>query len=312
MSPDALRHEPLGSSAWVQIAGSSMSPLLESGDFLHVRRCDGEAVRRADIVMVRSADNVYVAHLSINDGPPVRTASFSGRLDEGEWQVIGRAEEVRTRGLKIPLGSAARSLIWACHQLYASSGGSEAVADAKTLFRRVAHSRPGIVLRHWRLAPFELRPLNARDARELVIFASRYLQAPIPFLKKQLRTRWHEHGAAAGAFDRRGRLRGFCYFDDFRQEGLTLDGWWIRSLFVAPPARMLGLGERLIRLLCAQAKAQSVSKLLADVPASNTASRKLFQRAGFRPSQAELVNKVSQEWRRNGVSDDWVVFELEL
>jgi GNAT superfamily N-acetyltransferase len=299
-SPDTLLREASQAPAWVQIIGSSMWPLLESGDLLKVRRCPAEAIQRGDIVIVRDSRGGFMAHLASREGMPVRTVAFHGR-----------AEAIHTRGVEVPVAPGLRHLVWGLHRLYARARVWRIADKTRVAMRQAANSKVGMELRRLRHGRFEVRLLNATDTPAVVLFAGQYLQVPIPFLKRQLRLRWHDAGASVGAFDRDGRLCGFAYLDEFRQEGLDVDGWWIRSLFVAPSARRLGLGGELISALRQRARELGISLLRADVPMTNVASQELFRRQQFGLAASPVVERLTQEWGRNGVSDAWIVFERE-
>jgi L-amino acid N-acyltransferase YncA len=310
-SPDTFLREASQAPAWVQIIGSSMWPLIESGDLLKVRRCRAEAIQRGDIVIVRDSRGGFMAHLASHHGVPVRTVAFHGRDDEGPLELVARAEAIHTRGVEVSLAPGLRHLVWALHRLYARARVWRITDRTRMAMRQAAKSRVGTELRRLRHGRFEVRLLNATDTPAVVLFAGQYLQVPIPFLKRQLRLRWHDAGASVGAFDRDGRLCGFAYLDEFRQEGLDVDGWWIRSLFVVPGARRLGLASELVSALCQRAGQLGISILRADVPKTNAASQELFRRQQFRLAASPVVESLTQEWGRNGVSDAWVVFERE-
>jgi L-amino acid N-acyltransferase YncA len=105
---------------------------------------------------------------------------------------------------------------------------------------------------------------------------------------------------------------GFAYLDDYRQEGLALDGLWVRSLVVAPRARRMGVAFQLIGCLVEQAQRQGEERIFADIDDDNLASLRTFRRAGFQASSADLTQRVNDEWRASGGGKPLVVLERAL
>jgi mycothiol synthase len=197
-------------------------------------------------------------------------------------------------------------------QLWASPG-------ARSMLRRLRDltvsnwSRP---LRQRWFGPLEVRLLREADLDALLVFAGERLLVPSGFLRRQLQRRWARGdkavGAAAGAFDAQGRLCGFAYIDDYREEGLALEGLWVRSLVVAPRARRMGVGHQLICCLVEEARRQGADIVFADIDDDNLASLRTFRRAGFEDSTAELTRRVNEEWRISGGVKPLVVLERTL
>jgi mycothiol synthase len=162
----------------------------------------------------------------------------------------------------------------------------------------------------------EVRPLRASDLDALLLFAGQHLQVSSRFLRQQLLSRWaHPEapaGAAAGAFDRQGRLHGFVWLDDYRQEGLNLEGLFVRSLLVAPRARRMGVASRLLTCLLEAAREQGVARVYADIDDDNHASLRTFAGAGFLPSSPELTRRVNAAWGAAGGTKPLVVVERAL
>jgi ribosomal protein S18 acetylase RimI-like enzyme len=154
-----------------------------------------------------------------------------------------------------------------------------------------------------------VRELNVRDLNALLKFAAQHLAVPGDFLGRQLIKRWPRKGMAAGAFSPAGQMYGFVYLDEYTQEGLQLDGFWIRSLYVAPTARRNGLGRRLVEFLLKQAGDRGIPVVRADVDPENEGSLALFRGEGFLPVSSELTEKVCSEWAKKGSAISWIVFE---
>jgi mycothiol synthase len=171
-------------------------------------------------------------------------------------------------------------------------------------------SRP--LRRRW-LGRIEVRLLKDADLDAMLVFAGERLLVPSAFLRRQLLRRWargeNAVGAAAGAFDAQGRLCGFAYMDDYREEGLALEGLWVRSLVVAPRARRMGVAHQIICCLVEEARRQGADRVFADIDDDNFASLRTFRRAGFEDSTPELTQRVNDEWRISGGVKPLVVLE---
>lgn len=57
--------------------------------------------------------------------------------------------------------------------------------------------------------------------------------------------------------------------------------WELENIIVAPDARRKGLGRQLVEALLAHARRADSEAVLLEVRESNTAARKLYERAGF-------------------------------
>jgi L-amino acid N-acyltransferase YncA len=301
---------PLGQQLWLRGAGRSLYPLLRSGDSVRVLRCEPEELARGDVALVRVGRRL-IAHVVLSTGPVV-TASLLGREDP-EGVPLGRITALRRGLLVLPLPRLTRSTLFLgqrlLSQLWASPGGRKAMVRLRDLTVS-AWSRP---LRQRWLGPLEVRLLKDSDLEALLIFAGERLLVPSGFLRRQLQRRWARGetavGAAAGAFDKEGRLCGFAYLDDYREEGLALDGLWVRSLVVAPRARRMGVAYQIIRCLVEEAGRQGAGRIYADIDDDNFASMRTFRRAGFEDSTPELTQRVNDEWRLSGGVKPLVVLE---
>ncbi|MFP2963488.1 N-acetyltransferase family protein [Myxococcus sp. 1LA] len=172
-------------------------------------------------------------------------------------------------------------------------------------------------LRHRLVGPLEVRLLTAGDLDALLAFASERLVVSPGFLRRQLRERWGlpdagRHGAAAGAFDAEGRMHGFAWVDSYRQEGLQLEGVWVRSLVVSPRVRRMGVATGLLTCLMDEARRQGESRVFADVDDDNLASLRTFEHLGFLRSDDRLTQEANEAWDATGRSKRLVVVERAL
>jgi mycothiol synthase len=302
-----------GQQLWLRGAGRSLYPLLRSGDSVRVLRCAAEELARGDMALLRVGRQL-VAHVVVSTQPLVTAPLLGGKDPEGV--PLGRITALRRGGLVLPLPRVSRPTLFLGQRL---CSGLWSRPQARAAFRRLRDftvsgwSRP---LRQRWLGKLEIRLLRAEDLDALLVFAGERLLVPTSFLRQQLLGRWTREdgaeGAAVGAFDKNGRLCGFAYMDDYRQEGLQLEGLWVRSLVVAPRARRMGVAFQLIQLLMEAARRQGADRLFADVDDDNFASLRTFGRAGFRASTSELTERVNSEWSASGGIKPLVVLERKL
>jgi mycothiol synthase len=307
---DLVEALPPGRQLWLRGAGRSLYPLLRSGDSVRVLRCGPEALARGDVALVRVGRQL-IAHVVVSLEPLV-TASLLGRKDP-EGVPLGRVTALRRGAWTLPLPRLTRPTLFLGQRLI-----SELYSQprARTAFRRLRDfavagwSRP---LRRRMLGQIEIRLLREEDLDALLVFAGERLLVPSGFLRQQLLGRWAREGgsmgAAAGAFDKRGRMCGFVFLDDYREEGLALEGLWVRSLVVAPQARRMGVAYQLIGCLVEEARRQGEERIFADIDDDNVASLRTFRRAGFQDSSPELTLRVNAEWSASGGVKPLVVLE---
>ncbi|XXF76756.1 GNAT family N-acetyltransferase [Myxococcaceae bacterium GXIMD 01537] len=309
-----LEQSPPGTRLWVRGAGRSLYPLLRSGDSVQVERCGPDDLARGDVALVRMARG-FSAHV-VTATRPLVTQSMLGGVDPEGGVALGRVVAVRRGRLVIPLPRPARPMLFLTQRALASAW---ARPEARHLYRRVrdaTFSGWSLPLRRWTLGPLEVRLLGQSDLDPLLVFAGARLQVTAAFLRHQLRVRWadeHERaGAAVGAFDARGRLHAFAWMDDYRQEGLNLEGLWVRSLMVAPQARRMGVATRLLARLETEAQRQGAAYLYADIDEDNTASLGTFRGAGYLLASEELTRRVNAEWDAAGARKPLVVMVRTL
>jgi L-amino acid N-acyltransferase YncA len=309
--PEALLSEPPGAKAWLPMVGASMAPLLRSGDLLRIERCEEDGLAVGDVGLVQNELGVFLAHL-VRGVRPLETCSMRGRADEGRLVAVGRVVAFKRGARSIPLPIQSRRVVWGAFLAGLWLSRTAVTAPLRSTVRKLRESELNRVVRRWRLNPIDVRPLTFADCNVVTVFAADHLAVPGAFLRKQLKQRWTTQGGAAGAFDKRGKLCGFAYLDSFREEGLDLDDWWVRCLFVIPEAREMDVGSRVVACLCELAARQGAEMVRADIPGDNIASQRLFKSQGFQESSPEWVERVTSEWKRNGVDDRWVAVERRV
>ncbi|MBL8954295.1 MAG: hypothetical protein JNK82_26185 [Myxococcaceae bacterium] len=92
---------PMGARQWFRTMGTSMVPLLLSGDDLLVERCESEALREGDIAVMLLGGQ-FVAHV-VSAVSPLITSSYLGVRDPQPGRTLGRAVAVRRFGRELPL-----------------------------------------------------------------------------------------------------------------------------------------------------------------------------------------------------------------
>lgn len=308
---------PPGQRLWVHGVGGSLHPLLRGGDPVRVLRCGPGALARGDVALLRQGRKL-VAHVVVATRP-WRTAPLLGGQgqDAPGGVVMGRVVAVKRGPWVVPLPRPFRPALWMTQRALSAVW---ARPEGRVVYRRVRDfffsgwSRP---FRRRLVGPLEVRLLRAEDLDALLAFAGERLVVSIGFLRRQLRERWGvdapaRRGAAAGAFDGEGRMRGFAWVDSYRQEALPLDGVWVRSLVVAPQARRMGVATRLLDCLMDEARRQGEVRIHADVDADNIASLRTFEGLGFRAAPAELTRRANEAWDAAGRAKALVVLERDL
>lgn len=302
MSPqqlaDLLAALPPGRTLWVTGLGRSLYPLLRSGDSVRVLRCSPEDVAVGDLCVLRTARGGLVGHL-VDSVAPVRTTSFLGKEDQ-PGTVLGRAVALRRSGLVVPLPRLARPVLRTLHRLAARAYRSRRARAAVDGLRALVASRLTAPARRALLGPVHIRRLEAVDRDALLIFGGDRLRFTAAFLDRELSGHWRGPGAAFGAFDRRRRLLGFMYMGEYRQEGVPLEGIWMRGLVVARRARGLGVGGRLLDAACDHARREGHRVVFTDVREDNAPSLAMVRARGFVEAPAALQDAVQRLLSRRG------------
>lgn len=78
--------------------------------------------------------------------------------------------------------------------------------------------------------------------------------------------------------------------------GVRGSSGWVAGMAVAPPWRRRGLGERLMRLLLAEAQQIGVRRLQLEALDENTAAIRLYTRLGFRATRPLAVYMGTLRW----------------
>src|SRR5262249_20940933 len=216
------------------------------------------------------------------------TATFLGGRDAGEVKLLGRVTAIWRRPAMLPLPRIARPLVWALHWLAVRWTAGDPARSIIRRLRSIRSSRLLLPVRRRIIGAVEIRVVKFKDLEALLSFAGQHLAIPREFLKHQLLKRWYRTGVAVGDFTGVGRMCGFAYLDEYRQEGLEVDGFWVRSLMVAPMARRMRIGRRLVELLCSEAANRSIPVARADIDVRNKGSLDLFRGLGFQPAALQI------------------------
>ncbi|MBM4378428.1 MAG: hypothetical protein FJ086_03890, partial [Deltaproteobacteria bacterium] len=283
----AFRAMPPGTRWWLRGLGASMWPLLSAGDALEVERTGPDGLGVGDLALLADGRGAPVAHL-VRSVSPLQTAGFLRPDDTRVLEPLGRAVAVQRGPVRLPLVRPAGTAVVGLHGVlmrpevmpWLRAGLDAASGPATRKFRE-----------RW-IGPLEVRRLRRPDTAALVTFLGRHPVLDVPWAMQQLAGRWQVEGWAAGAVDGRGALHGFVFVDDYRQEGVPLDGPWVRALFVDRWTRGLGVGRELLLLACAEQDARGTPVLHADVRADNAPSLGLFRSIGF-SDDAPLTARLS-------------------
>jgi len=290
---DVLERADLGARIWVRGIGRSLYPLLRSGDTVRVERCVAGALRPGDIAVLRAMGGELVVHVVVSIAP-LATASLLGDEDAPGLRVLGKVVAVRRARLVLPIPALARPALRMAQSATAALWANDSFRLGVRRLRGALTSPRTAAVRRRLVGELEVRTLAAGDRDAMLLFTGDHLRLSAPFLERQLRDRWTRVGAAAGAFGRGGRMYGFAFLDEYGQEDVHLDGFWVRSVYVAPMARGMGIGGALLEALAEAARRQGLDRIWADVLAENAPSRAMFVRHGF----AEVGGDVAESARR--------------
>lgn len=264
-----------GARLWLPGLGRSLAPLLRSGDALQFERCDEKVLRPGDIALLLRGE-VATAHL-VDAVSPLRTVNLKGEADAPGAAVVGRAVTLRLRGLRVPVSPIVRAAL----RMLLKAGTNEQTRELYRGLRTALFGELTVPLRRRWLGKVVVRPLRAADEPAVLRFAGDHLAVEAAFLSRQLNGRWNTADHAFGAFSSRGELVGFGYVDGYREEGVPLDGEWLRYQFIVPKARQLGLANQLTHAQIAASRSRGEAELFADVRSDNAVSKHLLMRLGF-------------------------------
>ncbi|WP_434299269.1 GNAT family N-acetyltransferase [Corallococcus exiguus] len=311
---DLLAALPFGHRLWVRGMGRCLYPLLRSGDAVRLLRCGPERLARGDVALVRHGPRL-AAQVVLSTEPWV-TESLLGGTDVAGGELVGRIVALKRGRWVMRLPRPTRPALFL---LQRTLSGVWTQPASRAVFRHLRDLFSGWTkpLRRQFVGPLEIRLVRPDDLDPLLAFATERLVVSGTFLRRQLRDRWglpqdRRVGAAAGAFDAQGHLLGFAWADDYHQEGLSLEGFWVRSLVVSPKVRRMGVATALVRCLVEEIHRQGADRLHADIDEDNTASLRTFSGLGFRPAPDALTVATNQQWDAAGGSKRLVVLVRPL
>lgn len=88
---------------------------------------------------------------------------------------------------------------------------------------------------------------------------------------------------------------------------LVLDEAQLLNISIVPERQRQGLGARLLRFLCADARGQRATRMFLEVRPSNDSGRALYQRFGF-----DLIGQRKNYYPAHGGREDALVMALDL
>lgn len=283
---------PFGTRLWLPGLGRSMAPLLNSGDAVEVERCDEAGLRPGDVALLLRG-KALVAHV-VNRSSPVETMNLRGVVDPPGAVLLGRVVTLRRGARLVRVNPAVRLAVLGMVRLARSARATPVLRRLGMAVRSGVYGPSTSALRERWLGEIRVQALGPQDLAQTLRFCGDHLDLDAFFLSRQLTQRWSTGQHAFGAFGRDARMVGFGFVDAYREEGVDLDGEWLRFQFVAPVARGLGVARRLVLAQVAAAAQRGVLRVYADVRADNLASLRLFQRLGFThaPGLSERVCEV--------------------
>ena len=305
---EELEALPLGASVQVRVVGRCMWPLIRSGDLLLVRRCALDAIVPGDVAVVRTADRRFLAHVVL-EVQPLRTATLRAVADPEPLELLGRVTRVSKKGFSLPLARLSRHLLRLLQRGYSDVSHKSWPLRAMRGLRSLRPDLLPAIIRSRILGSISIRAVSVLDTEALRLFAAQYLTDSPDFLKGQLLRHWHRKGAAVAAVDGVGRWCGFAYLGAFADEDFALDGFGIRSLFVVPSARGIGLEQQMVGFLCRQANRQGISPVYVNVVDANPKLVAVLSELGFVRSAPDRERQVASEWAKRGVVRRWAALE---
>ncbi|MBU8894174.1 GNAT family N-acetyltransferase [Corallococcus sp. M34] len=310
----ALQDAVTGETVWLEGLGYPMAPLSQLARDAQVERCEPTALRAGDFAVVQHPNGTLAAYLVLAAGVKPQTAPFWGEPGEEIPKLLGRVTALRVGAgrRELKLGTWARLGARAAREalrLVRRSGAPRLLGSARALWEGLP---PVLAMKRHRMLPLTARPLLPSDREALAAFARAEVSARVEHLDAQLLGRWQEGGIAVGAFDRHGRLCGLIYLDEYRREGLDVEGVWVRSLVVSSRARRVGVAREMSLVAEARARAMGISVLHADLRPDNTPVLKLLAYWGFRPASAADAEAFNATCKRAGLEDGWAVWNYDV
>ncbi len=259
-SADFLASLSEGRRLWLRGLGRSMSPLLRSGDALEVERCQGAALRRGEIAVLRAPGGRLLAHLVVETSP-LRTSTFLGLADPLGFEPLGRVVSVRRNARSFPLPTRLPAMLWWLHWATATASSSAPARELRGWMGALSRTLPARRVRRELLAPFRVTALRGAEEEAGAVLAAAHGHHPAPV----------DVSAWLGGYDRRGRLQAVAW----------LHGAQLRGLVVEPVARRLGLGRQLLE--AAQGMALRAGHRALVLPAVEGMGARFFEACGVRP-----------------------------
>ncbi|QSQ13368.1 GNAT family N-acetyltransferase [Myxococcus landrumensis] len=305
---------PLGQKLWVRGVTRDLAPLLRQGDAVRVLRCGPGDISPGDIALVRQGTRL-TAQVVVSTGPWMTTTLLGTGARPG-GALLGRVVSLRRGRWLLPLPRPLSPALWVAQRGLATAWGQRRTRLVYRAVRDFFFSGWSKPLRRHLVGPLEVRLLRPVDLEVLLVFAGERLSVSATFLRRQLGDRWgrdaqERRGAAVGALDTKGRMHGFAWMDSYREEGLPLDGVWVRSLVVAPQARRMGVATQLVSRLLEEAHRQGEPRVQADVDEDNDASLRTFEGLGFQRASAALTEQTNEAWDAAGSTKRLIVFERD-
>jgi L-amino acid N-acyltransferase YncA len=301
----------LSAPRWVGDVGAALWPLVAPLDRVLVVPVKPSELVPGDLALVRSPDKRLLAQV-VRGSVPLCYAGLLGRRPPPDVSLLGRIIAIR-RGEQVQRVSVTLRPLWAeLARLTSGARHHDALTAAVRNARQVATSSYTLPLRRLALAPLTIRLLVPGDVEAVAGFAAKHLVISPELLRRRLAGRWQKEGAGVGAFARNGRLVGFAFLDNYQDQGLDIVGSWIRSVFVLPLARGLGLAQALIALLCEAGAQRRMTAIRAAIERDNAASLTAFARQGFLAVDAATNEELNRAWRAAGSSRQWTIVERRI
>ncbi len=268
------------------VRGHSMHPFIRDRDVATIAPLQGREPRIGAVAAVVLPDSgKLVLHRLVaaveggwlvqGDNCPSPDGIVSGSC------VLGKVVKVERRG------RAAFSALGGTGALVAALNRSEALAKirwATSLLRRVA----GKLLRLVQTAPL-YRRLGRKLVGDIVVEIAD--ETALEEVHGRLNP-WQPYRGAlpnpdvTGWVARKGEaIVGFVQFVHRGEERGLWRGDWLRSMYVWPASRGMGIGDRLVEAVCERARATGAEDLFLLVGRENETAIGLFKKHGFRVAE---------------------------